>query len=384
MSRKAISLISALLAAGITCSGCWDAVDINKRNIIVTAINDKKGGEFVFYSEIANVSEDSVSPGKTATQQDMFSILKGTGATYTQARAALESRADKMYFMGTLRTIIFTRDFANDDIREYMYRARQDVMYRKTLLVVITSADPEDVLSVQTENEVSAGKAVEDTIDHLADSNNALAVTASDVLEKLASANVCFLVPDIAVVDKDIIFDGYSIIFNDVFKGFIPYEQSQGVLYMLVSGATWIYTVPYGDNTATVKVTLKSKKIKPRYEDGKISFSMDFNFDSLLMYLNTDENLDDGSLEEIKTNLQQMLLNDIGKTIYTAQTGFGCDYLNFSEDFRINYPAEYRDMDWSKEFLNATFTIGVRTTLDPGGLMNYKTSSGETAGDGNG
>lgn len=374
MGRKLIRILAALSAV-LLCAGCWDAKDINQKDITTVASVDYRDGLFYFYTEIPNLSFKSGSGqgqngGKSG--QDIFNVIVSSGKTFKDARDNLNAKLEKPLALGTVRVIILSVDMAKSGhLAEFLYRIREDVNYRKTARVATTRDDLAKLLNTNTENEVSSGNAIEHTLDSQAENGNAFKVTTGEILENLSSKHICFIIPNFDVQDSDIALTGYSIIHKGKYVGFIPYEQSTGTLFFLNPIAKAVYTVPYGKETATVEVKLDDKRIRPHYLDNKIRFNVDFAFKSTVKYLSCGSVFDPAAQDAVRINLQKVLLKDISGTITLAQSVYKCDFLDFDQSFRIAYPQEFKKLHWYSEFLNAEFNISVKTDLDPGGEMDY-------------
>jgi hypothetical protein len=69
-----------------------------------------------------------------------------------------------------------------------------------------------------------------------------------------------------------------------------------------------------------------------------------------------------------------MLLNDVTDAIRTAQ-GYGCDYLSFSEPFRIAYPDVYERLNWSEVFPGASFSAKIAVSVKEHEGYDYNPTS---------
>jgi spore germination protein KC len=368
MKRMKTGLLLLLVAA--LCTGCWDATDINKKDIVSSLTLDKKDGMYIIHAEVANLTSPLQNPQSEG--RPAFSVVMGQGKTFKDMRNSLETKLDRQIFLGTMRVLVVTLDAAKNGLDEYLNRMREDVTFRKTGILVGTNADPNVLLNTPTENETSTGNAIEHTLLHQENQGTAISLNVFEILEYLSSDHKCFVIPNFGVKDQEIALTGYMVIHKGVYYGLIPFSQSKGMVYFLNENAKWIYSVPYGeDQRATVAASVEDKHIKPHYSEGKVSFDVEFTFHSVIQYLTQNDGLDDKAQKEVKANLQELLTKEIYHTIEQAQNIYQCDYLNFDDAFRVAYPEAFENMDWYSEFLSAQYNIRVKTDISVGAGMDY-------------
>ncbi len=370
MVLKKISLVLLILITIYLCAGCWDAIDINEKDIVTTAGIDRKNNNFYFYSEIPNLSLSKAESEKS----EHFSIIIGKGETFVEARKDHDSKLDKPLFFGASRIIVMTKELAEYGMDKYMYRLQNVIGYRKAMDVITTSEELKDLYAVEPENNQSVGFALEQTISNLEKRGEAIQVSASEILEWIYSKNVCFIMPNIDIREEQLALTGYSVIHDGKYHGFIPIEDANGLICFLNDHAKLNYIVPFGDNEATVEVKLTKRIITPYYSDKQVEFQTEFVFDAIVIYLDDNVVFDETAAEETRKNLQKMVLEDLITTVRKSKYTFRCEYLEFDEAFRIGYPDVYEKMDWSEEFSKSKVSISVKASLDPGGMMDFAES----------
>ena len=360
-----------MLAALVFLSGCWDAADINNKDIATCVAVDKEDDEYYFYAEIPDITgTKKTSGGDQGSESDELSTVFGKGTTFVDARENLNNKLDKTYFLGAIRTFVLTDDLLKDGINTYFYRLQSISDFRKAIKVVSTFETVNDLFRVDPENNTSVGYALEETNETLRNKGIALTITSSDVLEFLYSPNPCFIIPNFDIRDGNLALTGYSVIYDGYFRGFIEFEETNGVLWMLSSNTKITYIVPYGDGgEAAVEAQFKKRQIEPMLEGDKISFKVVLETKSSIKYLNQKNKLSESEIKEVKENLQSQILDDLAFSIGQAGQEFGCEYLGFDDSFRIAYPNEYKELDWSDAFMNSDIEVSVSTDLNPSNVI---------------
>lgn len=366
--KKAVIIISALLLAAAS-AGCWDSKDINEKALITLVLTDKREGELKFYVEVPNLAMGQAGEGGGGAVEQ-FSIVSGAGETYADARRQLNATMEKPIFLGSTRSLVVTDELAMHDFEEYMYRMQNIVDYRKTLHIVTTREKPEDLLSITPENNASIGYSIDDTINSLEGDGKVVAYTVSDIFDFLY-ADYCFVLINMDLQDGRLYYNGYTIMHKGKYLGFIPLEESYGLVWLAGDNIKRLYVVPFDGYTVTVEVTVTKKHITPIYSDSGVSFDISFIFDSKMLYANKNLMLDERAEAQIKNNLQEQLLEDITEAINQSKS-YRCDYMGFKERFRVVYPNIVGQLDWESEYVNATFNISVETKLETARMMDLE------------
>lgn len=371
--KKLFLLILAIILVLIS-TGCFDAADINEKSLVTLVVLDLVDDEFVFHIEVPNLAFGHQGTEGAGGGYETYSTIKGTGKTYAETRQSLDLKMDSPIFLGTVRALLLTENLVKYRLDEYMYRLQADPGYRKAVYVVTTSDDPEDLFDVKPENNVSIGYSIDALMTTLTMEGRKLSRTTSEVLEYLAS-DACFVLPAIGLEGGDIACTGYMVIHEAKYGGFIPTPETKGLVWMLGDHPEFFYDVPFGDNMATVYVTLKKRSITPYYSKDNLIFDIEFEFDAKIHYLQ--KNLPVGKEEEDQINqeLQNMLIKDLSDTVYKSKT-LQCDYLGLHDIFRIHYPTENKEIeDWCPEFVNSQVKISVTSMTEPGVLADFESQS---------
>ncbi len=372
---KNILILFMLFLLSALISGCSDSKDINEKSILTAVALDKKDDEIYLYVEIANIEGGDKSDSKGASAGKKYIYLKSHGKTVPEARENLDRQLDKQIYLSAIRTLILTENFAKEYLVEYLYRVRADELYRKKTITVITKENPEEMFKIMNENDVSVGFSIEETLKALEETGASFSRSTSRVLENLSSSYTGILIPCMGLQDSENTLIGYSVVNGATINGFIPVAESKGTIYFKTDKPKFYYVLPYKDHHLTLELSLKKRAIKSIYENEMISFDMKFDFEAKLMYgdVPTPYNFDDAANAEVTETLTEMLKNQLSDAVEQAQKVFKCDYLQFDDEFRMKYPAQFEQMDWENEFQKANYTIDVKVKLSGTWMMDYET-----------
>lgn len=368
--RISFNIVACVLVV-ITLTGCWDSLDVEKREIDTAVIVDKKDGCYYFYVERAEFTITS-EQGQSQNQKSGFSINVSKGETLTKTRDDSNRKSEGELFLGADRILIFTEAMADNGIEEYLNRVRGQTDYRKSVMVATTSDNPIDILN-QQHSSGSVGFDIETTLDALITDGTSFRMNIGDLLQVIAVKNAGFLVPDLTASEGRISLDGYTV-FNEYAKriGKIPAEDRKGVVYFLNPDSSFYYEISEDGSEDgmkyVVKVFLENKKIKPNYSDGQLTLNIDMNFSATVAFMDKLKSISQDTLNKIKTGLESQILKDIWSALSTSKATFKCDYLNIYKYFRAAYNKEFYNLSWSDVYSQSHINITASVEINQSNL----------------
>lgn len=373
MRGKKLSALSALVLLCLPMAGCWDAVDINDRDILTAVVVDKTDYGYAFYVEVLPLAISGAQGGAPSGQQQP-KIIRSEGRTFEEARANLDNQMEKPVFLGAVQTVIFTDRIASYDIEEYALRLRQLEDYRKTVRVIVTTDDPATLLSTMPEHAQSAGFAIYDTIESLIDQGQLFERTLMDVLERLSGPYKSFSLPTFAVVGREPTFTGMTTFSGGMKSGFVPASDIKPMVFLKSKSPRLMYTVPFNDEYATVKVRMAKKKIIPRIDGEKPVFDMELKFLATLQYPEKSKPVTDEDMAILQATLKAILEEDFTSLYVKSQQELHHDVYNLFEQFQNAFPNEFEKMNWAEKYDQAELNLSVSVSLSSTKQIDYHSS----------
>jgi Ger(x)C family germination protein len=370
--EKRFKAVAMMILLFVLLTGCADSVDINDKLIVTTIIFDKKDGDIWYYLEIADTAA-SQSKDTGSSASDKYFVMKGHGKTLVEVRDNLDTQLDKPLYLSGVRALVFTESFAKEHLVEYLYRFRVDETYRKKGLTVITKEEPEEMFKSAHEKNDSVGFQIEGILKTLEKTGKSFSRTTIRLLENLSSEYTGFLIPCVGLRHENLALIGYSVVSGPAVTGFIPLEESTGMTFLKTDKPKFHFIVPYNDMNFTIEVVLTKRKIKPSYENGKISFDIGMDCKAEVLYgdKKTPYYFEETAAAEVAETLSGMLKEQFSDAITRAQKEFSCDYLQFDDVFRVKYPVEFESMDWQKEFPGTSMNMDVKVELSTRWGLDY-------------
>lgn len=370
--RKKVLKILIVLLLFIT-AGCWDSIDIDEQNIVTAVIIDRTTDGFTFIIEIAPPSPQMTgSEGTPQGGSQKNIIMKAEGKTFAEARANSDRISDKNMYLGGDQIVAFTMPMAEYGIREYAYRLREIPEYRKTVDVITTEENPEELLHAKTEHQDQVGISISDTLDELERRGNALRSPLSDLLENLASPYPCHLMPIINLKEEQAKLAGYAVFFGDKIHGKIPITEAEGLMQFRAKIMKGAFVIPFREYQLTIKTTDGKRKIRPLYQNGKISLTFEYQCLAQIDYTDRMFRITDQVAKDIEKTIAGYLKELFEATVSFSQKELQLDYLGFFTAFRIRYPDVVKRLDWNTVYPDAEVKIDVRVHFDPSGKIDYR------------
>ena len=361
-----------LIAALLLLTGCWDAREVNELSLATMMILDKVGDEYTFTLEFPTIMPIGSESG-SSTPKSVY--LKSRGKTFPETRDDIENQLEKPLYLGTLQTLVVTERAAQDEMSEYLFRLREDLSYRQKVVLATTREEPDAFTQREEKATSGGGSNVDDLLTTIEQGGRSYHKTTSSYIEDILNKRG-FVVHCIGLKDKKIELTGYSVFRDAKCVGFIPVEEARGLIWLLADNPMWHYRVPYQDGFATEEVHLVKREIVPSYENGSIRFHLHVELDAIVQYISLDGllPLNETALEEIKTQVNDIIHQELQSTVDRSQKEFQSDYLLFGEAFRIAYPDAFDAMDWEQAYLNAQIEVQTKVDLKVTHRMEYNPS----------
>lgn len=343
-------------------TACWDSKDIEKKNILTALIIDNKNNEYSYYIEVANPSGKTTPKDESHISQD-FSILMSNGSTFSKARDNYNRKSVKELFLGAGRILIFTDRMSKEGIEEYINRLRGQVDYRKSILIATTDEEPEKFLKIETENAASLGFAIESNLNTLVEDGTSFTVNIGDILQIVSVGKPGFLMPNLSMADRKVLFTGYSVFNNNKKIGQLSAQDRNGVVFLLNNKSKFYYDIFQANRKYTARVILKDKNIETNYINDQLVFNLHMKFNVIISLVDKMAPISSEDYNSISKKVEELTKKQIEQAIYISQNKYNCDYLNFYKYFRIYYPKEFEKADWNKLYSNAVINVSTNANI---------------------
>lgn len=369
---KKYSKLCFILILSLTLEGCWDYEDINRRSISLAIGIDKKGSKGQSNTEFAEFSS-SIGKGKEAPQVPGKYHNKSVGKDFEEARAEYDSKIPFVDFSGADRVVVFSKEYAQDGIEQYINRIDFIQGLRKSLLVVVSRETTDTLFDANVTNDISAGYAIEDTIRSLSKQGMTIYKTAQDIQSDIQVKDIGFLLPYVGLEDNTIKYLGLAAMKDAKLVGIVDKKESRGFLFLV--GDKSIFREPImspenKSNKISIEAVLKKRKIKTSYIDNKININIGLNFDAKLQYEYFLEPISSKAISEVEDIVAGAIKKEVNIALEKSKEEFQSDVFGFARYFRADNPSIYKQLKWKEEYPNVNFNVDVKVKVVNTNLLN--------------
>ena len=367
--RVRIFTFFIIILAALTLTGCWDTYEISNHTIATLIGVDKVENKVKLYLEYkpphAQLPNTNVGSGKIST------VLIGDGNNFAEARNSYLRKSSNDVYLGAVRVIIFSDNYAKNGIEEYLNRIRGIREYRKTVPLFTTNEKLERLFDANALNTDNVGFDIKHMSSQLDKNGIDYVQVIRTILENVQVKNTGYLLSNLGIVEKKIGVTGYSVFKDNKKVGNIPANKMKGNNYILINNADGEYTIDFDGTAVAIAPTLQKRKITVDYDNGNITFNLKISLNCEIINTSKKMKIDNEKMIKLGEILSNKVKEDISKAIKTSQTEYGCDYLNFFEYFRAKYNSDFKTMNWNEKYKEAKFNIDVMSKVQPGNLINF-------------
>jgi Ger(x)C family germination protein/spore germination protein (amino acid permease) len=353
---------AAVLILSLSLTGCWDAQDIQAKNIAVTVMADKTDEGYELRIETARTTGSGQGEVKNEN-----SFLTGMGSTIEVAQDNLNQSADNPIYPNSTRVLLLGKGLARTGVEATLNRLRGDDQYRKNVYIFTTSLDNlSDLADLEPNNNTYIGAAIENDMNSSVNGGRDFSVSAQDLLRSISAGNPHFLLPVVGKHGDQAEIGSYAIFRRCAQVGAISDVEKNGLLFLKSNNATAIYSEKIGENEFFFEVNLKNREVNFYLSNGKATCDILLNLNAELLYSNQFQKLTQSDLDSLLIALKQDVSGDVMLEIRRAQDEYGCDYLGFWQNFRAKFGKLYETLNWEETYKNAEFRVETRMKLSEG------------------
>lgn len=369
---KKYSKLCFVLILSLTLEGCWDYEDINRRSISLAIGIDKKGGKGQANTEFAEFSS-SIGKGKEGPQIPGKYHNRAVGRDFEDVRAEYDAKLPFVDFSGANRVVVFSREYSQDGIEQYINRIDFIQGLRKSLLVVVSRETTDTLFEANVVNDISVGYAIEDTIRSLSKQGMTIYKTAQDIQSDIQVKEIGFLLPYVGLEDSSIKLLGLAVMKDAKLVGLIDRKEARGFLFLVEDKPIFresIINPEDNSNKLSVEAVLKKRKINTSYVDNKININISLNLDVKLQYEYFLEPISSKAISELEDIIEQQVKKEVNNALEKSKGEFKSDVFGFARYFRADNPRIYNELKWKEEYPSAKFNVDVKVKVVNTNLLN--------------
>lgn len=345
-------IILLILSIPFTLTGCWDYLDIEQRNIIISVGIDKSYNKLEFSSEIASFVS-SMSQRSDRAELGTIHTDISYADTFEEIRLNGDRKRPYPTFLGATRTVVFGRNYAEYGISSYLNRINMLPDYRKTILPVVSRESPKELFKINIPNDLSVGFLIEHMISTLDEAGEALYPTVGQIISYISIGEVGYFLPYIGISNGEIKFLGYAAMNkNSQLLGILSDNNAKGVLYIWSKKPMLPEVITNDKNSLVSFSTVDFKRnIKTNYVNDKVIINFNFELKENIQYQYELSSIKKEDLKKFELIISNRIKSYVSNVVKVAQEDYKCDIFQLSRYFRAQNPKIYNQINGQKNFL---------------------------------
>lgn len=367
MKNNRYLLVSAcILAVTALLSGCWNYREADDMAIVSGVAVDRKDDLYVITTEIIDIHGGRDIHKGTK-------IITSEGPTMFDAVRRTITTVGKRLYWSHAEILIVSKDIAEEGIVPIIDWVSRDAEPRFTLNFLVSK---EETAKVILEKSTALADILCYELDDMLESQKSLSYARDaqeyQFLQELAAPGISATLPTIYLKSDDdktnAEISGTAVFKEDRLVGFLDGEETKTMLFIKnkIKGGVLVNDVGVDGSFTRISLEiLKNKtKIKPRYDDPKITIEIQTETNATLDEIVGSENLlEEGALKNLKETSEAALAKNIRNLVKKTQEEYGSDIFGFGKSIKMNVPALWKQIEPEWDALYKTVEVDVKAAI---------------------
>lgn len=362
-----IKIIIITLLTSLTLTGCWDSVEINKREYIYALGIDKNPHNLTFTSEIPKINEGSEEQRLIYTR-DSTDFADFYATSYLHSEKAISDRL--------MQVIVLGEDVARDSetVKRIFDEIQRSPQINRRVKICIAKGKAQDIINTEIPNNPIVGRYLSDMLVKLKRESYQDIYTFDEAILNLGKTGNA-MIPVVEINDKSLKIERAAVIKEYELKGFLEPEEVSTIMVLLNPDKARIPNININvegtnislgavDISMTKDTNLKDEKLGVDYY-----ITMYLYVDSFIIGSNKLE--DQEYLNKIKDEAGKSFLAVAEKTIDKLQHTYRADLLKIKDDLYKYHKKDYEKImdNYDEVFEAAAINIHLDMKIKSTGLV---------------
>lgn len=376
-----------IILSCILLSGCWDKVEIDRRNFIST-ISVDPGEDIVKEKELKNINPEEpfaerqikkinvtygfpdmsmLGPGKSGSAQEKYIDTQAYSMEDATSEAMAKSSRD--IYMGHSKLLILSSNLLEykDTVKEIVDYLQRNPSINRMMQVVVSDGTAEDYIKFKPMTENSAQYYISGLMDNSKRNSRIMNITLNEFLI-LLSENGNVLLPRISL-DKEkneLILTGAAIIKDYEVTGyFTPLELMD---IQLLSGKFNVgkKNIYMEGHPVDYIIDGYNRKMRVHEKGDELAINIDINLEGQLGGYYIDKKiLEKDELQRLQNIFNKSISEECEKIMEIAKEEFEIDPFGIREHIEKFEPSLWNKIEkkWIEKYKNASVNINVNTKM---------------------
>ncbi len=364
---KNIKILIIIILTSIVLTGCWDSVEINKREYIFAVGIDKNAKNLTFTSEIPKINEGSEEQRLVYTK-DCINFADFYATSYLHSEKVISDRL--------MQVIILGEDLARDTetVKRIFDEIQRSPQMNRRVKICVAKGKAQDIINTEIPHNPIVGRYLSEMLIKLKRESYQNIYTFDEAILDLGKTGNA-MVPVVEINDKSLKIERAGVFKEYELVGFLEPEEVSSIMVLLNPGKAAIRNVNIVvedtnvslgavDITMTKKMDLNNEKLKVDYYVTLHSY-----IDSFIIGSNKLE--DQSYLNKIKEEAIKSVLRVSEKTLDKLQNSYRADLLKIKEDLYKYHKQDYEKIadKYDEVFEAADINIHLDMIIKSTGLV---------------
>lgn len=368
-------------------SGCWDKVEIDRRNFISTIAIDP-GEDITKEKELKSINPEEpfaerqikkinvtygfpdmsmLGPGKGGSAQEKYINTEAYSMEDAYSEAMAKSSRD--IYMGHTKLLILSSNLLEhkDTVKEIVDYLQRNPSISRMTQVVVSEGTAEDYIKFKPMTENSAQYYISGLMDNSKRNSRIMSITLNEFLI-LLSENGNALLPRITL-DKgknELVLTGAAIIKDYELKGYFTPLQLMDIQLLSGKFSSGKKVIYMDGHPVDYIIDGYKRKMSVEEEGDKLAINIDVSIEGQLGgYYVGKKILEKDELQRIQNAFNNSISGECEKIMEIAKGKFEIDPFGTKEHIEKFKPSLWNkiEKDWDKKYKNATVSVTVDTKM---------------------
>jgi Ger(x)C family germination protein len=370
MLRKLLVFITILLLVPFLI-GCWDVEEVNRRGI-ANAVFFDNGNTKKFKIGVALTVPGTQVPPNVGTVQQFEKrnyVISGEGDSMVDAWTQVQSNASRNIFFGQTRAIVISEKFTRNNINDLLDFIGRVPLVPPNTAVLVTKNDPVKLFDMKNNVNDPIGNYIDYYFRSPFKRSLAIPVDLWKVNSIIDKKTGDVYIPMIKESQGEYKIAGTAVFSRNRMVDELTMDETQTLA--IIRGTDVGYqTIPLGKNEyAAFKNVVSKTKITPKiFSDGMLTFNVTAKIRGVLIETVPHREILLKEKLEIERQAEALTKRKIDNLLAKLQ-GFDSDPVGFGDKVRIEYPRQWKNIDWYKVYPAAKFNVDTKFTIKETGLF---------------
>ena len=331
-------------------SGCWDSMEINKREYLYALGIDKNPDNLTFTAEIPKINEGSEEQ-RIVYAKDSADFAEFYAISYLHSEKAISDRL--------MQVIVLGEDVVRESetVKRIFDEIQRSPQINRRVKICIAKGKAQDIINTEIPGNPIVGRFLSDMLVKLKRENYQDIYTFDEAILDIGKTGNA-LIPVVEVNDKSLMIERAAIIKEYELKGFLEPEEVATVMVLLNPDKAKIPNININVEGTNVSLGVVDLSMTKDFNLNSDKLTADY-YATMYIYINSfitgSNKLEDQSyLNKIKDEARKSFLAAAEKTVYKLQHTYRTDILKIKDNLYKYHKQDYEKvMDKYDEIFEA-------------------------------